>query len=237
MSRKAHNLPLVLLCLALLSQACGAGRAPTVQALPSATADTALESTGTPALPVKQLATPTPPAISTRTPISTPTPGAVSITAVNGDIAIRTGPAVVFDAIDAIKAGTTLPVYARSIQDGWLQVPIPSRPGELGWVSSNTGFSRVDGYVLDLPLNSAVEYPFGGYVINCTAHQLVAEPGEKIIPPVGEAPANRVWFFPGLYKVYDADIAARPEITQVKVYEHTEVSVISDGNRTKYTCP
>lgn len=237
MSQKVRVLPLVLVCLAVLSQACGAARAPALQAQASATAPLQPETTSTPTQPMKPLAGSTRQPVPTRTPIVTPTPEAVSITAVNGDIAIRTGPAVVFDAVDAIKAGQTLPVYARSIQDGWLQVPIPTRPGALGWVSSKTGFSRVDGYVLDLPLISAVEYPFGGYVINCTAHQLVAEPGEKAIPPVGAAPANRVWFFPGLYKVYDADIAARPEITQVKVFEHTEVSVISDGGGTKYTCP
>jgi hypothetical protein len=179
----------------------------------------------------------TPRVVATRTLIATPTAGAVSITAVNGDIAIRTGPAIVFDAIDSIRAGQTLPVLARSIQDGWLQVPISSRPGELGWVSSKSGFSRVDGYVLDLPLISAVDYPFGGYVINCTAHELVAEPGDKVLPPVNEAPSNRVWFFPGLYAIHDAEIDTHPEITHVKVYEHTVVSVISDGAGTKYTCP
>ncbi|MGE5074215.1 MAG: hypothetical protein ACM3MF_12375 [Anaerolineae bacterium] len=159
------------------------------------------------------------------------------ITAVGGDLAIRTGPADVFDAVDRLAAGSSLPVTARSIQDGWLEVPIPSQPGALGWVSTNTGYSKVDGYVLDLPLISEVEWPFGAYVVNCTPHQLLAKPGDKVVPPVSAAPGNRVWFYPGLYTLFDSDVAGQPQVTQVKLYEHTSVSVISDGTGTKYKCP
>ncbi len=235
--RKARSLPLILLALALLSPACGVATSPATDLPTAPMTPIGLAESATPTLLPESVDTATPVVVPTQTLIATPTPGAVSITAVNGDLAIRTGPAIVFDAIDTLKAGQTLPVYARSIEDGWLQVPIPSQPGALGWVSSITGFSRVDGYVLDLPLNAAVDWPFGGYVLNCTAHQLIAEPGDKLLPPVSTAPANRVWFFPGLYKVYDTDLESRPEITQVKVYEHTQVSVIGDGNGTKYTCP
>jgi hypothetical protein len=164
-------------------------------------------------------------------------PPAVSITAVNGDLAIRTGPATNFDAVAMLKAGNSLPVYARSIEDGWLQVPIPSQRGALGWISSRTGYSQVDGYVLDLPLISTVEWPFGAYLRNCTPHQLVAEPGDKVVPPVNAAPANRVWFYPGLYTLYDSDVTGRPEITQVKLWEHTDVSILRDGTGAKWTCP
>ncbi len=237
MLHKVPRLVLMLVVLAALLQACGSAPATGTVSLPSPTtpADTALPSTPVPSPTPAD--TQTPRVTPMPTLIATPTPGAVSITAVNGNLAIRTGPADVFDAIDSLKAGKTLPVYARSIEDGWLQVPIPSRPGGLGWVSTTTGFSRVDGYVLDLPLISEVEWPFGAYVVNCTAHQLVAEPGDKALPPVSAAPANRVWFFPGLYKIYDAEVANRPEITQVKLLEHAQVSVISDGSGTKYTCP
>jgi hypothetical protein len=173
----------------------------------------------------------------TRTLIPTLAPPAVSITAVGGDLAIRSGPNTVFDAVDTLPDGKSLPVYARSIQDGWLQVPIPSQRGALGWVSTNAGFSKVDGYVLDLPLIAEVEWPFGAYLVNCTPHQLVAKPGDKLVPPVSAAPGNRAWFYPGLYKLFDTEMAGQPEVTQVKLYEHTTVRVISDGSGTKYDCP
>ncbi len=228
----------LLLLLAFTSQACGISTRPTaqptappteVQFLPAGPTDTAL--------PPFQPDSSTPRVVPTATPIVTPTPGAVSITAVGGDLAIRTGPDTAFDAIDSLKDGQTLPVYARSIQDGWVQVPIPSQPGALGWISIKSGFSRVDGYVLDLPLVTTVEWPFGAYVLNCTAHQLIAQPGDKVLPPVSAAPANRVWFFPGLYTVYDAEVPGNPAITQVKLMAHTDVSVIKDGAGVKYTCP
>ncbi len=238
MPHKVPYIAVIVIVLALVGQACTPAlpRATQTAAPPAAPVELSASSTpAAPAVPPEALTTPV--AIPTQTLIFTPTPAAVSITAVNGDLAIRLGPSEVFDAVDRLKAGQTLPVSARSIEDGWLQVPIPSEPGTLGWVSSKTGFSRVDGYVLDLPLITAVDWPFGGYVVNCTAHQLVAEPGDKTLPPVGAAPANRVWFYPGLYKVYDTEVQSRPEVTQVKVYEHTQVSVVGDGNGTKYTCP
>ncbi len=237
MFRKAPKVLILLVLLALAAPACGVAPAVRMQPTVSPPTVTATVMAPTATLRVMPSSTATPRVIATPTLISTPTPGAVSITAVNGDLSIRLGPATVFDAIDTLRSGQTLPVYARSIEDGWLQVPIPSQPGSLGWVSATTGFSRVDGYVLDLPLIREVQWPFGAYVVNCTAHQLVAEPGDKILPPVSAAPANRVWFFPGLYKVFDADLESRPEITQVKLFEHTQVSVVSDGTGTKYTCP
>ncbi len=237
MSRKIVRLSLVFVCMAALVQACGGARATQPQVPSSPTSETDMAVPPASPLPPTASDTLTPRVVPTPTLIATPTPAAVSITAVHGDLSIRQGPATVFDAIDTLRAGQTVPVYARSIEDGWLQVPLPSRPGSLGWVSTTTGFSRVDGYVLDLPLISEVEWPFGAYVVNCTSHQLEAEPGGKVLPPVSAAPANRVWFFPGLYKVYDAELANRPEVTQVKLLEHTQVSVISDGTGTKYTCP
>jgi hypothetical protein len=227
-----------LLSLALLGQACAFARPPAAQTLPSATSTEVVSSD----VPTAYAALPTTTSIIVRTVpaptlVPTPVPPPVSIKAVDGDLAIRKGPDEVFDAVDKLKAGDTLPVHARSIQDGWLQVPIPSQPGAFGWVSTKAGYSEVDGNVLDLPLITAVEWPFGGYVLNCTAHNLLAKPGDKPIPAVSPDGSNRVWFFPGLYTVYDVDVADQPAVTQVKLYEHTTVSIISDGAHNKYTCP
>ncbi len=225
--------------LALIGQACGVAPGPATSSptalptdlQPSATAPSTMAATPLPNDAAAPRVVPAP------TLIFTPTPAPVSITAVNGDLGIHTGPAPVFDAIAVLKAGQTLPVYARSIQDGWVQVPVPGQPGKLGWVSTNTGFSKVDGYVLDLPLITKVEWPFGAYLRNCTAHQVIVEPGDTIVPPVSAAPANKVWFTPGLYTVYDNDVSGRPEITQVKLWQHTSINLVKDGAGAKYSCP
>lgn len=237
MSPRKFLLPL-LLSLTLLSQACRVSQSPATASNASPTEPLPLPAGPTAiAIPPLHDDTSTPRVVPTPTLIATPTPAPVSITAVGGDLAIRTGPDTVFDAIASLNDGQTIPVYARSIQDGWVQVPIPSQPGATGWVSTKTGFSKIDGYVLDLPLITAVEWPFGAYLINCTAHQLLVKPGDKLIPPMSAAPANRVWFFPALYTVYDADVQGSPAITQVKLFPHADISVIKDGTGAKYACP
>lgn len=234
--RKTHLLS-TLFMLALASQACGVARQPGTSS-PTALPTDLLPAAATTAAPTRlQNDASTPRLVPTATLILTPTPAPVTITAVNGDLGIHTGPAPVFDTIAALKDGQTLPVYARSIQDGWVEVPVPGQPGVLGWVSINTGFSMVDGHVLDLPLITKVEWPFGAYLRNCTPHQVIAEPGDTIVPPLGAAPTNKVWFFPGLYTLYDTEVSGRPEITQVKLWEHTSIDLLKDGTGQKYTCP
>ncbi len=226
----------VLVAIALVGQACRLAQTPSASPISVPTdLQPTLSLPASSPVPI-QANSSTPRTVPTATPISTPTPQAVSITAVGGDLAIRLGPADVFDAVDVLKDGKTLPVYARSIQDGWLQVPIPSRSGALGWISTKTTYSRVDGYVLDLPMITTVEYPFGAYLLNCTSHQLLAQPGDTLVPPVNAAAPKGVWFYPGLYTVYDTEVQGQPEVTQVKLYPHTSVSVIKDGAGTKYTC-
>ncbi len=175
--------------------------------------------------------------LPTATLIFTPTPAPVTIKAVGGSLAIRSGPAQVFDAIAVLQDGQSAPVYARSIQDGWVQIPIPTQPGSLGWVYAKGGFSEVNGYVLDLPLITKVEWPFGAYLVNCTDHQVTVEPGDTVVPPVSAAPANRVWFTPGLYTAYDMDVSGRPAITQLKLWSHTTLNLTKDGSGKKYVCP
>lgn len=161
----------------------------------------------------------------------------VTITAVDGDLAIREGPDMVFDAIAVLEEGVKVQAQARSVLEGWLQIPIPSRPGETGWVSIQTRFSVVQGQVLDLPKIMTVEWPFGSYLRNCTSHRMVVEPGGTLLPPVAEAPDNRVWLFPALYHIYDLDIAGRPEVTGIQLREHTEVDIVEDGADQRGVCP
>jgi hypothetical protein len=82
-----------------------------------------------------------------------------------------------------------------------------------------------------------VEWPVGSYLRNCTSHRLIVEPGGKILPPVEQAPDNRVWFHPGLYHIYDLDLPGRPEVTGVQLGPHTEVGIVEDGSNQRGVCP
>lgn len=169
--------------------------------------------------------------------IPSPTIPVVTVTARNGDLSIRSGPDVSFDAIAALKDGETATVLARSILDGWVQIPIPSQPGKTGWVSILTEHSIVIGNVLDLLRIDLVEWPVGSYVVNCTQHQIIVKPSDRVIPSVEDSPKNRVWFTPGLYMAYDADMSSQPVVMNLKLSEHSEVSVHKDGNGQYWDCP
>lgn len=188
---------------------------------------------------------PVPTSGATLTPIPTPTveliptrtPPAVTITATNGNLAIRKGPDVVFDAIATLNDGESARAVARSILDGWIEIPIPSQPDEMGWVSTKTDYSVVVGDVLDLPMIRTVEWPTGAYLRNCTAHQMLVQPGDISLPSVNDSPNNRVWFPPGLYTVYDQEVDGHPDVLHVKLWPQYSIDVVKDGDGVKSTCP
>ena len=176
-------------------------------------------------------------ATSTIQAIQTPTTSVVTITAINGDLSIRSGPDITFDAIAMLKDGETAAALARSIIDGWIQIPIPSQAGRTGWVSTKTSFSIVSGNVLDLPRIDIVEWNFGSYLRNCTPHRMLVQPGDMTLQPVSESQNNRVWFAPGSYTVYDLDVAGQPVAANLIVLEHSETNILKDGNRQQWNCP
>jgi hypothetical protein len=164
-----------------------------------------------------------------------PTPPLVTVIVVNGDLSIRTGPDMSFDAIAKLKDGETVTALARSIMDGWIQ--IPSQSEKTGWISIQTNYSIVSGNLLDLPRVDTVEWNVGSYLKNCTTHQMIVKPGEVIIQPVGNSTEGQVWFSPGTYSVYDLDVAGQPVVANLTVREHSEYNIRKDGNGQRWDCP
>ncbi len=177
----------------------------------------------------------------TATPTAQATPSVtkavVTVTAVNGNLSIRSGPDITFDAIAALKDGETATAISRSIMDGWVEIPIPSQKDKTGWVLLKTNYFIVTGNVLDLPRKDLVEWNVGSYLINCTPHRMIVQPGDVILESVNDASGNRVWFTPGLYSVYDLDVTGQPVAANLNVTEHREFHILKDGNRTQWTCP
>ena len=232
MTRFSKIYPVVLI-LVLFCQACSAD-----QPTDSAGAENqpaTVEPTSSPVPPVVVETTKTPTPIAEITPF--PTSAEITITAVEGDIAIRTGPDMTFDAIAKLQNGEAATVLARSIMDGWVQIEIPSQAGETGWISVDTNYSIVNGNLLDLPRIDTVEWNVGSYLINCTPHQMIVKPGDVILASVDDAPANRLWFSPGLYSVYDLDVTGQPVAANLSVTGHREFHILKDGTRTQWACP
>jgi hypothetical protein len=222
----------VVLVLAFFSQACSADQQPAPAEAESQPAAVAPTSFPVSTMVVEPTKTPTPTVEITASPF----PTGITITAVEGDVAIRKGPDTSFDAIAKLQDGETATILARSIMDGWVQIEIPSQEGQTGWISVQTNFSVINGNLLDLPRVDAVEWNVGSYLINCTPHQMIVKPGNVILEPIDDAPANRVWFSPGLYSVYDMDVEGQPVAANLTVTEHREFHILKDGTRKQWSC-
>lgn len=224
---------IVLIMLTVVVQACTLVQKPqlsptTTQSPPVATI------TLTPSIQPSSI-TPTETPTITITPL--PTFPLVTITAVNGDLAIRSGPDMTFTAIGKLRKGTTAQVIARSILIGWVQIPITADPLKTGWVSIQTNYSKVDGNISDLPVIKIVEWPNGSYLRNCTGHQLIVTPGDTLLPPVTDAPNNRVWFAPGSYVISDMDVPGQPMVKEIRLTPRIEVDLRKDGDGKLWECP
>ena len=227
---KFHFAILVIL-LGIASQACGVSQKATPAVAESPTSFTATTDVQ------NRFSTATAPVTPTLAVVPSPTSPTVTVTAVNGRLAIRSGPDMTFDAIATLNQGETVTALARSILNGWVQISIPSQEGKTGWVSTLTDYSTVSGNVLDLPRIDVVEWPVGSYLVNCTTHQMVVEPEDKTLEPVSDSPKNRVWFSPGLYKIYDFDVSGHPQVKDLDLLSRTEVKIIKDGDGQQSECP
>jgi len=226
---KSSKIYFLILTLAVAIQACSAAPTPSPAAAKAApqSQPSAVE-TPTADVQTVSLAQIPSPTVSVVPSAISPT---VTVTVVNGDLSIRTGPDLSFDAIAKLQDGETVTVLARSIMDGWVQIEIPSRAGETGWISIQTNYSIVTGNLLDLPRIDAVEWNVGSYLINCTPHQMIVKPGNTILQP-----QSRVWFMPGTYSVYDLDVDGQPVAANLTVLEHSEYNIRKDGTRKQWTC-
>ena len=66
---------------------------------------------------------------------------------------------------------------------------------------------------------------------------MLVETGDTSLPAVGEPPTKRVWFPPGVYRVYDQEVDGHPNVMNVELWPQYSIDVKKDGNGTKSSCP
>jgi hypothetical protein len=224
--------------LVIATQACAVSQQSTADATVTATyTQPSSVKSPTSLASITMIDSATPAATSAENASPSPTTALITVTAVTGRLSIRSGPDISFDAIAVLENGQTATAVARSVIDGWLQIPIPSQPSKMGWVSTMTDHSIVTGNVLDLPRIDEVDWPAGSYILNCTQHRLIVRPGEQIVQSVSASPQNRVWFAPGLYTVYDLDMSGQPVVLNLNIRAHGQVTVHKDGSHQWSDCP
>ncbi len=222
-----------LLLLSLLLASC-APRAASPSPAVSVTATPVVPASKLPALPSS---TPAPIPNLTSFPSATPTPQAISVTAVNGNLFIRRGPSVAYNSISVLYDGQSAPARARDVLSNWLEVPIPGQSENFGWISIQTIYSSVNGDVTTLPEAQPTDWPVPAFLRNCTSHEMTTQPGGIVLPSLENFPANDVRINPGTYRVYDTDVAGSPEVLKVDLREGSQIDVLVNGDGESHKCP
>ncbi|MCL4528001.1 MAG: hypothetical protein M1282_01140 [Chloroflexi bacterium] len=226
---------LITMALMVSSQGC-AFRLTTpvsVQALPSSqteTIPTASLQTDIPAPTIQaEIASPTATAALT--------PPVVTITAVNGNLFIRRGPDLAYNAVSALMKDQVAMALGRDVLARWAQIPIPGQPNKTGWVSIQTQYSAVSGDVMTLPEVTNVPRPIASYFRNCSNHKMLVEPGDTVLLSVSGYPDNIQWINPGIYTVYDYDLPTQPEVLSAELREGLTIDILVDGSGEHKKCP
>jgi hypothetical protein len=168
---------------------------------------------------------------------STPNPTTIVVTAVNGNVFIRRGPDLAYNAVSVLMDGQSARALARDVLAKWVQIPIPGHPNETGWISIQTRFVAVNGDPVELPEIAPTDWPVLASLRNCTYHYMVAEPGGIVIPAVYNFPDNDVQINPGVYTIHDIEVDGSPEVMEVEVREGLQIDILYDGDGDRKKCP
>lgn len=245
--RRGRSWLRILACGALLALLLSACAAPATQPPATDAAQNAPAASGKPTRtpfptrrPPAGTRTPTvdpsaqPTVAATQATEGTTTAGKVTLT-FGGALNVRRGPGLAYDTVAAFETGQTVEAQAQDGKGEWLQVEVPNSTGVFGWVYSKAPTVNVSGDPLSLPEASFTD-AVPAYVRNCTSHQISLRPGEIVLEPLAQQPANRQQVNPGFYEVVDLTLNAA-SVTTLSVTEGSELIVTQDGNGVNYACP
>lgn len=223
----------LILLLTVASQACSPSQKISQDAIPPAqgTQPPVIESPA----PLPPTATP----IATQTSSITPTTtlSSVTVTAIKGNLFIRRGPDLAYDAVSVLMDGQSVRALARDVLSKWLQVQVPDDPQKTGWVSIQSHYTVVSGNVKNLPEVTPTDWPVLASLQNCTHHLMRVDPGDILIPAVDNFQENYAQLNPGIYVIHDTEVNGSPEVMQVEIKEGSEINIREDGNGEHRKCP
>ncbi len=168
---------------------------------------------------------------------STPLPQ-VTITSVKGNLYIRRGPGLEYNAIAVLNKGTSAEVIAGDVLSNWVQVLIPNSE-KTGWVSIQTEYSNIDGDLSILPDFTFTDWPAPAYIKNCTEHDMFITPGDIYLPNLytNAEYKNEVQVNPGSYIAFDLFIPGEPEAQKMEIREGVTAYITMNGLGVKHKCP
>ena len=174
--------------------------------------------------------------VPTKTIFPTPTLQAIVVTAAKGNVFIRRGPDLAYNAVSVLMDGQSVKALARDVLAKWLEIPIPGQPEKTGWISIQTHFVSVNGDVMSLPEITPTDWPILASLRNCTHHLMVVDPGGILIPAVDNFLENDVQINPGTYTIHDGEVDGGPEVMEVEIKEGSEIDIRDDGDGDHKKC-
>lgn len=162
----------------------------------------------------------------------------VTITATGGNLFIRRGPGLAYDAVGILYKDTSAEIIGRDVLSGWVQVNI-SDSQATGWISIQTQFSKIDGDLTIIQAFTFEEWPEPAYIKNCTEHDMFIEPAGLYLASLysNATGENESQVNPGDYIIYDLFVQGEPEIERVSVREGNIVYVTINGLGVGHKCP
>lgn len=224
----------LMILLAIVNPACG----PTQKIHQPASAPTYETQPPLAESLVPSTATTAPSATPASTVTASPTlPPPVIVTAAKGNLFIRRGPDLAFDAVSVLMQGQSATALARDVLSKWLQIPLPDDPEKTGWISIQSHYSTVSGDMASLQEIVPTDWPVLAFLRNCTHHLMQAQPGGILIPSVDNFQENYAQLNPGVYTIHDLEVDGRSKVMQVEVKEGTEIDIRDDGDGEHKKCP
>lgn len=196
----------------------------TRQSEPTATSQLASET------PSVEVSTETP----TPSPTSSGTPEVVSVKATGGKLNVRRGPGPEYNFVGAFLNGQSATATARNADASWLYISVPNSTRGFGWITVKTQYTVLTGNASTLPL-SEVPPAVPAYIRNCTAHEMLVSPADVVLPDRGNAPENKVQFYPGEYTV--SDQTTEIDVANITVLEGVTIDIKKDSSGKSYSCP
>ena len=228
MSRHIRNnrrpLTAAFLSLMVALIACGP-----VAATPTAALVEKITSTPAPAT------TPSPTLSPIETPTSTRAP-TVLLIAQGGNLHMRRGPGAAYNILAVLQSGQQGTVTGRNEASTWFAMEIPGQPGTYGWVSGESQFSEIQGDPAAAPV-VVVEAAVPAYIRNCVFHPILLAPGNVLLAPQFDDPANKKQLNPGIYEGFDQSVEGYPKVFAVELREGRTVDITEDGLGNHYACP
>lgn len=180
----------------------------------------------------------TTPTLVTATETESPASTSVSITAETGNLYIRRGPSTKYNRIGVLTKGMSAEVIGQDVLSNWVQIKIPDSDN-LGWVSIQTNFHRIDGDLSQIPDFTFPDFPVAAYIKNCTEHILLVEPGEIYLENLftNAQGLNEARLDSGIYSVYDATLPELKLIQTIDVQEGETVYITINGLGKSHKCP